>query len=64
MGALVAELALRQQWMPGTLNCERVDPALVCNVILASQPWAMRRVLCNAFGFGGTNCGLVLGVAP
>ena len=64
MGALVAELALRQQWMPGTQNCECVDPALACNVVLASQPWRMRRVLCNAFGFGGTNCSLVLGIAP
>ncbi len=64
MGALVAELALRQQWMPGTQNCESVDPALACAVVLASRPQRLRRVLCNAFGFGGTNCSLVLGLAP
>ena len=28
MGALIAELALREQWMPGTQNCDRVDPEL------------------------------------
>jgi 3-oxoacyl-[acyl-carrier-protein] synthase I len=64
MGALVAELALRQQWMPGTQNCERVDPALACAVVLASRPARMRRVLTNAFGFGGTNCSLVLELVP
>ena len=64
MGALVAELALRQQWIPGTLNCEHVDPALGCAVVLASEPRSLRHVLCNAFGFGGTNCSLVFGVVP
>src|SRR4029453_5752834 len=64
MGALIAELALREQWMPGTQNCDRVDPELVCAVILQSQPRRLRRVLCNAFGFGGTNCSLVLEGAP
>ena len=64
MGVLVAELALRQQWMPGTQNCDSVDPALACAVVLASRPARLRRVLCNAFGFGGTNCSLVLGLAP
>ena len=63
MGALIAELALRQQWMPGTQNCERVDPALACAVLLDSHSRPLRRVLCNAFGFGGTNCSLVLETA-
>jgi 3-oxoacyl-[acyl-carrier-protein] synthase I len=64
VGALVAELALRQQWMPRTQNCESVDPALACAVVLVSQPARLRRVLTNAFGFGGTNCSLVLELAP
>jgi 3-oxoacyl-[acyl-carrier-protein] synthase-1 len=63
MGALIAELALREQWMPGTQNCDRVDPELACAVVLQSQPRRLRRVLCNAFGFGGTNCSLVLEAA-
>jgi 3-oxoacyl-[acyl-carrier-protein] synthase-1 len=64
MGALIAELALRQQWMPGTQNCERVDPTLGCAIVLQSRPMRLRHVLCNAFGFGGTNCSLVLESAP
>ncbi len=63
MGALIAELALREQWMPGTQNCDRVDPELACAVVLQSQPRRLRRALCNAFGFGGTNCSLVLEAA-
>ncbi len=59
-GALVAELALRQQWLPGTLNCSVVDPLLDCAVVAQSRPQQLRRVMCNSFGFGGTNCSLVL----
>jgi 3-oxoacyl-[acyl-carrier-protein] synthase-1 len=64
LGALITELALRKQWMPGTLNCEGVDPDLKCAVLLRSRPQRMRRALCNAFGFGGTNCSLVLESTP
>ena len=64
MGALIGELSLRQQWLPGTQNCERVDPVLACAVVLHSRPERLRRVLCNAFGFGGTNCSLVLEHTP
>jgi 3-oxoacyl-[acyl-carrier-protein] synthase I len=60
IGALIAELSLGQQWTAGTLGCERVDPDLACAVAVTSQSRTMRRVLCNAFGFGGTNCSLVL----
>jgi 3-oxoacyl-[acyl-carrier-protein] synthase-1 len=63
IGALIAEISLRQQWLPGTLGCERIDPELACAVATRSHPRAMRRVLCNAFGFGGTNCSLVLETA-
>jgi len=60
MGALSSELALRLKWLPATLNCVNVDPAFACTVVLQSRPMPLRRVLCNAFGFGGTNCSLVL----
>ena len=63
MGALTSELALRLKWLPATLNCVDVDPAFACAVVLQSRPMPLRRVLCNAFGFGGTNCSLVLETA-
>ena len=60
LGVLIAELALRRQWMPGTLGCDRVDPDLKCAVALQSSPRSMRHILSNAFGFGGTNCSVLL----
>ena len=63
MGALTSELALRIGWLPATLNCEHVDPAFNSAIVLQSRPMPLRRALCNAFGFGGTNCSLVLQTA-
>ena len=64
IGALIGELTLRQQWLPGTQNCDHVDPTFACAVVLRSRPQRLRRVLCNSFGFGGTNCSLVLEEMP
>jgi 3-oxoacyl-[acyl-carrier-protein] synthase-1 len=49
--------------LPGTLNTTVVDPALRCQILLRSEPRAIRYVISNAFGFGGANCSLVLGKA-
>ena len=61
--ALVAAMALTDQWLPGTLNCTRVDPALRCAIELRSQPRALRYALSNSFGFGGNNCSVILGLS-
>jgi len=58
--ALIAALALREQWMPGTTNCARVDPELASAVLLLPHSQRLLRVMTNSFGFGGTNCSLVL----
>jgi 3-oxoacyl-[acyl-carrier-protein] synthase-1 len=60
--ALIAALCLTQGMMPGTLNCERVDPALRSHVLRENHAGSLRCVLSNIFGFGGNNCSLVLGV--
>ena len=60
--ALIAALCLKQGFVPGTLNCERVDPTLRSHVLLGNETRPVRRVLSNIFGFGGNNCSLVLGV--
>lgn len=61
--AVISALSLIDQWVPGTLNCERVDPALQSNVRVESQPMSLRHAMSNSFGFGGTNCSLVFGLA-
>jgi 3-oxoacyl-[acyl-carrier-protein] synthase-1 len=60
--AVISALSLIDQWIPGTLNCERVDPALNSNVRVESEAMRLRRVMSNSFGFGGSNCSLVFGL--
>ena len=60
--AVISALSLIDQWIPGTLNCERVDPALNSNVRVKSQAMRLRRAMSNSFGFGGSNCSLVFGL--
>jgi 3-oxoacyl-[acyl-carrier-protein] synthase-1 len=59
--ALVAALALRHGFVPGGANTVAPDPALGANYVLESRDAPLRHVLSNSFGFGGTNCSLVLG---
>jgi 3-oxoacyl-[acyl-carrier-protein] synthase-1 len=60
--ALISAVCLTQGFVPGTLNCQRVDPALSSHILKDNQSRPVRRVLSNIFGFGGNNCSLVLGV--
>ncbi len=61
--AVIAVLALRHGFMPGGANTQRLDPALRAHYLLETRAAPVRRVLSNSFGFGGTNCSLVLGRA-
>ena len=49
---------------PQTLNTVELDPALDANVLLAPHYAALKIVLSNSFGFGGSNCSLLLGEHP
>jgi 3-oxoacyl-[acyl-carrier-protein] synthase I len=60
-GVLVSALAMRHGVLPGSANTRNVDPALKSRYLLASEEARVRRVLANSFGFGGSNCSLVLG---
>jgi 3-oxoacyl-[acyl-carrier-protein] synthase-1 len=59
--AVICALALREQMIPGGSNTTRIDPALELDYVTASRPRPITHVLSNSFGFGGTNCSLVLG---
>ncbi len=61
--AIISILAIEDGLMPGSANTRSVDPALKCNYLLENRQAKVTRALSNSFGFGGSNCSLVLGVA-
>jgi 3-oxoacyl-[acyl-carrier-protein] synthase-1 len=61
--AIISALALQQGFLPGGVNTRCVDPHIPIQYLTANREFAPRRVLSNSFGFGGTNCSLVLGRA-
>jgi 3-oxoacyl-[acyl-carrier-protein] synthase-1 len=61
--AVVSALAIREGFMPGSANTLRKDPALPLRYLVDGAPQAPSLVMSNAFGFGGTNCSLLLGRA-
>ena len=60
--AIIACLCIEHGFMPGSLNARELDPAFSSRVLLDNRDQPVRRVLSNSFGFGGSNCSLVLGV--
>jgi 3-oxoacyl-[acyl-carrier-protein] synthase-1 len=61
--AIICALALRHAFIPGGLNTQQIDSQLNINYQLENKPQTLKRVMSNSFGFGGTNCSLVLGLA-
>ena len=59
--AVISALALQQAFLPGGVNTRHLDPTIPIQYLTANSDIAPRRVMSNSFGFGGTNCSLVLG---
>ena len=59
--AVICALALRHRLVPGGANTEVVDPALTVNYATRTSAAPLSLALSNSFGFGGTNCSLLLG---
>jgi len=62
--AVLAALFLAQGLLPRNLHLDQSDPTLQCQIQQQTQRRSIRYVLSNAFGFGGSNCCLVLGITP
>jgi 3-oxoacyl-[acyl-carrier-protein] synthase I len=58
--AIICQLALQHQLMPGGVNTQHIDPELKSPYLLHNQPGPLRAVMSNSFGFGGSNCSLIL----
>jgi 3-oxoacyl-[acyl-carrier-protein] synthase II len=65
METAICALALRDQWLPPTLHHRTPDPACEVDIVPnAGCEHSFRNALNNAFGFGGVNSSLVLGLVP
>jgi 3-oxoacyl-[acyl-carrier-protein] synthase-1 len=58
---IISALAIQNDLLPGSPHTETIDPAFRGRYQLASERVRIDRVLSNSFGFGGSNCSLVLG---
>jgi len=59
--AIISALAIGNGFLPGSVNTRNLDPAMGLRYLLENETVSADRVMSNAFGFGGTNCSLVLG---
>ncbi len=64
--AVIGALALQHGLLPGSAQTRGLDPAIVAfglDYLLTNRRAPLRYVLSNSFGFGGSNCSLILGRA-
>ena len=61
--AIICALTLTDGFMPGSPGTENVDPAIPVDYLLKTRDGKVSHALTNSFGFGGSNCSLILGVA-
>jgi 3-oxoacyl-[acyl-carrier-protein] synthase-1 len=57
----ISVLCLQQQFVPANLNLTQPDPEFQMQLVRQTQSADVGTVLTNSFGFGGSNCALVLG---
>lgn len=62
--AVICALALSDGFLPGSPGTQNLDPAMRLDYLLQGKAATVRHALSNSFGFGGSNCSLILGVAP
>ena len=61
--AILSVLAIRHDILPGSPHTETIDPSFRSRYVRVSEPARIDRVMSNSFGFGGSNCSLILGRA-
>ena len=61
--AVICALALKASLMPGGVNTTQVDPTVPVSYLRENRCVPLARVMSNSFGFGGSNCSLILALA-
>jgi 3-oxoacyl-[acyl-carrier-protein] synthase-1 len=59
--AIIVKLALEQGFIPGSVNTQQVDPLIEIDYRIDNSDAKLKYVLSNSFGFGGSNCSIVMG---
>jgi len=62
--AIIAALCLEHGFIPASPTTQTLDPALLSRYLIQGEQRPLQRVMSNSFGFGGSNCSLILGRAP
>jgi len=60
--AIISIDALTTGLLPGNLNTEDPEPAIVAHLLLENREDRIATVMSNSFGFGGNNCSLIFGM--
>ena len=64
-GRFVAETLIGPlEELAAAYDAARVDPAFAAGIVVDNRDVRIDRVLSNSFGFGGSNCALVIGRLP
>ncbi len=58
---ILSMLALRHAFIPASPTTQNLDPELRSRYLQAGQDLPLTHVMTNSFGFGGSNCSLILG---
>jgi len=61
--AIIAALSLEHGFIPPSPTTETLDPTLRSRYLVRGEDRPLRRIMSNSFGFGGSNCSLILGRA-
>ena len=59
--AAIAAICVEDGLVPGCLGLDRPDPGFGARIVVGNAQAPVARVLSNSFGFGGSNCALVIG---
>ena len=60
--AVICAMALMDGRLPGSPGTQQLDPTLDLNYSRHGSGAPLKRALSNSFGFGGSNCSMILGV--
>ncbi|HVY07912.1 MAG TPA: beta-ketoacyl-[acyl-carrier-protein] synthase family protein [Burkholderiales bacterium] len=61
--AILCGLAIEHDLIPGSVNTSKLDPVVQSNYQIGNRNARVNIAMSNSFGFGGTNCSLLLGNA-